>query len=970
MLHTRISIICIVILMCLIPLLSQAQDNGTISGIVRDNKNETLPGVTIRVENTQSGTVTQVDGSYNLAVPAGTYSVSFSYVGYDTKKVTSVKVTRNKITGLDMVIEPNKASSLNEVVVTASFKQASVEGLYSKQKNSSSVSDGISADQIRKTPDNNAAQVLKRVNGLTIQDNKFVTVRGMSERYNNVMLNNSMLPSTEPNRRNFSFDIIPSNLIDNIVVMKTATPDLPGEFAGGVVLVQTKGVPDKDYITVAAGTGYNTLSIGQPFHSLKRAPSEYFGKPGGTRDWWYKKWDDREYKNILAQKDFGKVAEYDKKIPNTWGLYRYKYNPLQQYQLAVGRLLRLKNNASLGATVAVTYRHDEQLTEEAQRFRISHYILRGNAYDINNTIAGIANFGYQNKNTKISFKNLYNKRFTHTTQEVSGTALSGGGAISSYTDIITVNDMYQNRLEGDHVVTSKKIKLNWSLDRSQLVRLQPDMRNSTTVNGNYGLTEAQGSFSITSPGLSIMNARLKESRLNYAINVTLPFTLLKQEQKIKVGYLGYQRDADFLFSGLKLSQTPGSNLSDDLYGRPDYFVADPKFLTATGMYYKPAGPSFSNTPEAYTGKQTQNSGYIMADVKPIEKLRLIGGVRVEANGMEVNTINYAFNAQGIPITKDSVIEFRKTDVLPSVNAVYSLTQKMNIRAAYSQTVARPDFRERSAFQYYDFYDNTTYKGIAGLKDTKTENIDIRFEYYPKSGEIFSVSAFYKKFTDPVELIQQQSSGDEAVNLYFNLQSSTNYGIEADFRKSLGFLSGNRSILRSMYLNGNFTYMQSSVEYDINRLTAEVSGLNPKSFDNADANRKRPLQGLSPYIINGAIGYEAERLGAQVSYNRIGPRLIVGGPHDYEDQFENARDVVDFQISTKAWHNKLDIRLNVSDLLQQPYIIYQNAGVSADKTQIIDQNNDPKKNNYNKNLDVVRLKTYKGSNISLSLSLQL
>src|SRR5690606_6617223 len=169
-----------------------------------------------------------------------------------------------------------------EVVVTANYRKASVEGLYALQKNNAALSDGISAEQIRVTPDNNAAQVLKRVSGLTVQDDKFVTVRGLSDRYNNVLLNGAALPSTEPNRRNFSFDIIPSGLIDNIIVNKTATPDMPAEFAGGLVQVTTKDIPDDNYASVTVGSGYNTNTIGRDMYSTKRGGNDYLGYVDGT----------------------------------------------------------------------------------------------------------------------------------------------------------------------------------------------------------------------------------------------------------------------------------------------------------------------------------------------------------------------------------------------------------------------------------------------------------------------------------------------------------------------------------------------------------------------------------------------------------------------------------------------------------------------------------------------------------------
>lgn len=947
--------------------IATAQSLGTIAGTVRDEKNEPLPGVTIKVEQ-GGGAVTGIDGSYRINLNAGKYTLTFSYVSFESKEISEVVVKANDITDLSVVMrEATRKTSLSEVVVKATYRQASIEGLYNKQKNNSAISDGISSEQIRRTPDNNAAQVLRRVSGITIQDNKFVTVRGMSERYNNVMLNNSMLPSTEPNRRNFSFDIIPSALIDNIIVNKTATPDMPGEFAGGVVQVQTKDIPDKNVVSFATGTGYNTLSAGQPFQSLKRSSSEFMGRPGDQRDWWWGKWSESAYKDAILSQDFKKITDLDKKIPNNWGLYEYGYTPMQQYQLYIGRLINLsKDKGSIGVSVAGTYRNEQAITDVAELYRVGDFDIQGKIYDFTTSASGLANIAYQNKGHKIAFKNLYTKRYTHSTQVVNGQLLGASG-INSYTDLINSNDLYQNKLEGDHTIPGTKAKINWSLDRSELKRLQPDTRSSIRQGGAYGLGDASGAFGLTTGGLSVLNAYLNEVRWSYTLNTTIPFKLFGQEQKFKAGGLYYKRNADYTFAGLKYQLTPFSTVQNEIYNRPDYFIADPEFINERGLWYRPAGPSFGTAPEAYTGRQDLAAVYGMLDMKLTENLRFVGGVRMENNRMDVTTKDFTFDGGNL-IVRDTTRSYKKTNFLPSLNLIYSLSRKSNVRVAFSQTLARPDFRERSPFLYFDFYEFVTYSGAVGLNDTRTTNIDLRYEYYPKAGEVFTASLFYKKFKNPVELVQQLSSTG-AVNFYFNLESSTNYGFETDFRKTLGFISGDRGFLRNLYVSGNFTYMISEVDYNIQKLLAVASGLNPDDVS-SNGNRKRPLQGLSPYIINGAIGYQDKKMGAQMSYNRIGPRLITGGPNPFEDQYEIARDVIDLQVSGRFWRNRIEARLNVSDLLQQPFIIYQNAATSADKQNLDNTEAGPKGNNYDKGRDIVRQKNYRGSNISLSIGIQL
>jgi hypothetical protein len=260
-----------------------AKTLATITGQVLDDENgKGIPGVTIRIG--EKYTISNIDGSFSLHIPSGKYEATLSSVGYDNKQITDINVTDKQMLELNLTLKRQKGN-LGGVVVKASAKKEGVAALYSRQKNNTAISDGISAEQIRVTPDNNTAQVLRRVSGITIQSEKFVTIRGISDRYNNVLINGASLPSTEPNRRNFSFDIIPSALIDNIVVNKTATPDLPGEFTGGLVQINVKDVSSKNFLEITTGTGFNSVSEGRTFMSFKRDEKAWLGKVDENRKW-------------------------------------------------------------------------------------------------------------------------------------------------------------------------------------------------------------------------------------------------------------------------------------------------------------------------------------------------------------------------------------------------------------------------------------------------------------------------------------------------------------------------------------------------------------------------------------------------------------------------------------------------------------------------------------------------------------
>ncbi|RZK63903.1 MAG: TonB-dependent receptor, partial [Pedobacter sp.] len=338
---------------------------GKISGKVSDQKTgETLIGVTIKVVGLTKGAATDVEGRYVIGgMTAGKYTIEASYVGYSTKRITDVEIKGSLATVVDLIMEESNDQKLNEVVITASVKQESVNALYSSQKNSARISSGITADQIRRSPDKNTSEVLKRVSGASVQDGKFLVIRGLSDRYNVALINNSLLPSTEPDKRAFSFDIIPSNMIDRIVINKTASPDLPGDFAGGVTQVITKDIPDNNFINFSISTGYNTQATFKDFTSNKRNGTDFLGFDDGSRGIPSGFPSSRAIynpANTAQRVAFSKLFNNPYKDETTTAL------PVQSYQFTWGNVARFKNESSFGSIISLNYRR-EQNKRNAER---------------------------------------------------------------------------------------------------------------------------------------------------------------------------------------------------------------------------------------------------------------------------------------------------------------------------------------------------------------------------------------------------------------------------------------------------------------------------------------------------------------------------------------------------------------------------------------------------------------------------
>lgn len=934
---------------------------GKITGVIRNEKNEVMPGVTITVESVDKATTTSVNGDYVLSLPPDSYTLKFSFVGYQSRRITGAEVKEGDVTDLSIVLTA-ASKQMQAVVVTGGARRESTRSLLLAQKNSAGMTNGISAEQIRVTADNNTAQVLKRVSGITVQGNRFVTIRGVSDRYNNVLINGASLPSTEPNRRNFSFDIVPSSLVDNVVVNKTATPDLPGEFTGGMVQINTSDVPFRNFLNIGIGTGFNTASTGRNFISHKRDKRAALGIIDNDRKWFGdgRVFDQQQYVRYHGSQDTAAMRNIGKRIPNRWQTYQYQYRPMQNYQLSGGLSKKVADNSTIGAVAALTYRN-EMLYEEGEARSLQNYDYNIQRNRYSTTIGGILNAAFKSKSHKLAIKNLYNNRYSNQYDDRYGYQISNSGFENRTGETTLSNRMIQSRVEGEHSLFNAKFRIDWYGDYITMKREQPDGRylvGRDADSGRHTYLYNFGERNLFWGGL--YSATLNEKRYNYGGNISIPFTVAKARQTFKAGYAWSKREADYDATGLRIISTD-VDFEKNHRGLPYYTIATQEAIANGNLIYIPTYIRSESTGDRYDGEQLLKAGYAMLDLKIANQLRLVGGIRYENNRVTMSTETY--NTDGFPVFSDSV--YTEKDWLPSVNLIYSLTDKLNIRAAYSKTLARPDFVERSPYVYFDFVEQLQVTGQKALQVTRIKNYDFRVEYYPSGNEILSASIFYKDFDKPVERFYILGSPNNLVE-YWNLYSATAKGVEAEIRKSLSFIAPGSGWLQNLTVSANATYLQGKIKYLVTK-----SPFTQKDTSYID-NGSRPIQGLSPYIINMGLNYQSGTWGFNMAYNRFGRRIINGGTNPRIIQYENPRDVVDIQISTRLMKQKAELRFNISDLLNQYTIYYSNnikqldgGGYPTEK-----DNNDPKGSAYNEALDFATYKVKKGTSFSISLTYKL
>ena len=461
-----------------------------LSGKVINSKNEPLPGATISIIGISRSLAADVEGRFTISLEAGKkYTINVSSVGYNTKTLEEVEPKAGEDNSITIVLE-NK-SELSEVVVRTSVRKESTNALINFQRNNTAVSSGIAADFIKRTPDRNTGEILKRVSGTSIQDNKFVVVRGLGDRYNTAFLNGAQLPSSEPDKKAFSFDVIPSSVVDNIIINKTATPDLTGEFAGGLIQVTTRDVPNKNFLSVGVNFGFNTQSTFKDFVSNERSGTDWLGFSDGRRKIPAGFPETRQDYNRLLNGSNGvnKQLELSKLFrDDVYQQKEYTAAPIQTYNIAYGNGRKLKNDASFGTILSVLYRKGMNLYNvnralyQEDGVALQQFNDEQNKYSVN--LGAMANFSYVKGKHKVSFKNLFNRYFEDNYYFRSGPNIDRGGDVNLWSSVLNQRTFYTGILEGNHQLGD--IKVYWNGAYAFNNKTQPDLRTSAYFKSGIG----------------------------------------------------------------------------------------------------------------------------------------------------------------------------------------------------------------------------------------------------------------------------------------------------------------------------------------------------------------------------------------------------------------------------------------------------------------------------------------------------
>lgn len=907
---------------------------GQVDGKLTDGKTgNKISGVSVTVNGASSGVASNIDGNFILTLQAGKkYNLLLSSVGYQAKLIEGVEVVVGRTVNLDIVLD-RIIKTQEAVVIRSTSRKESTAALISYQKNTTVVAQVISAEAIKRSPDKNTGEVLKRVPGTSIQEGKYLVVRGLADRYNQAMLNGILLSSTEPDRKTFSFDILPSSMIDNIIINKSFIPELPGEWAGGLIQVNTKDVPARNFLNVQIGTGFNTQTIGNEFYSYEGSNTDWLGFDNGTRGLpanFPKKAD-------FAELDNGAKTSYGKEFTNTWTAQKNNSDitPVlnQVFLINGGFNKKLGGKNKLAAILAVNYSRSNKRTVFENQVNLFQNNIASLNFDYFNkkyskdVLAGaLANITLQlGSNSKISFKNMLNINTTNYTTQRTGKDFESnsttGDNIRASEFAFKANTFFNTQLSGEHKIKKYDLKLNWFGSFNILDQYIPDQRriqynqdDPTDPNSAYSLLIGASKSSQKSG--SRYYGFLNDYVYTAGTDLAKSFLINNLSQTVKAGYFFQVKDR--LFDSRPFAiYLPTDNPALRHLSADQVFAAE---NFGTGYDDKLAFNELSGSSYRYIAHSILNAGFLQFDNQVTEKIRAVWGLRVENFDQVIGSVN-KYDPRHV--------YSKVTDYLPGLNMTYKLNNKTNLRLSASQTVIRPEFRELSTFQFFDFDLGATVAGNTALVRTKVSNFDLRYEMYPRGGELFTLGIFYKYFNKPIEAYFNVGSGGASTYNFINADEANSFGVELEFRKKLDF----NPALKNFTVQGNISYIY-------NRVTSQSTALT------------RPMQGQSPYLLNAGIQYDIEKYGINTTllFNQIGRRIVFVGGSDQPPIWENPRSVLDFQVAKKLLKDKAELKLNISDIFNKEAIFYNDL-------------NENKK--YDKHIDAFAIKRNYGTNVSIS-----
>ncbi|MHB0948845.1 MAG: TonB-dependent receptor [Gemmatimonadaceae bacterium] len=880
--------------------LGAQEPTGRITGRVIDPKSGLgIADVAIQVVGIQVGgslgTRSGVDGRYSLSnVRAGTVTMHARRLGFQPKTITGILVPAGQAVEQDIALSASTVT-LAAVTVSAEKERGSVNQALDQQRNAAGVVNSITAEQISRSPDGDAAQAVQRVSGVSVQDGKYVFVRGLGERYTTTSLNGARMPSPEPERKVVPLDLFPTGLLQSITTSKTFTPDQPGDFSGASVDIRTREFPATRTFAFSATGGMNAQARGANLPFAPGVGGEAFAMAGRSR--WLP-----SYVAQLGDLTTATQAQQNEivnQFRNVWRPGTRGSRPNGSFSASLGGNDPLLGQR-IGYLLSGTYSYSQEVRPNVERATalavgdgtfVPVNRFQGRMGSASALWGGLANFSTMlGSSSRLSLNNTY-------TRTADNEAVLERGTYETLALPVAIDRMdyveravWSSQLQGE--TTRGAHALTWALSASGVTRDEPDRSEFATELRTDPSTGAEQRLWLnTLPEGAVrtfatLGEDAREARADYRLAIGGGEWL-----SLKLGGLARRvdRDADVRSYGL-MSRA----LGDSARALPPERLFGGQFTAADSDRIQVRSLSQGGS---YTASDRLAAGYGMLDYAPSIQWRIVGGARVERSRVAVNAIST------LRETSTATREF--TDVLPSLSVTFRPTNAQNVRASVTRTLARPEYREMADVRTRDALGGVDVRGNPDLVRTLIDNADLRWEWYPTTGEVLSVGLFAKRFSNPIERVFRASSANSLLT-YVNAESADNLGVELEARKGLGFLA---APLDRFTVFSNATLMRSRIH------------LGARETANTTANRA--MMGQAPYVFNAGLTWATRARGASATllFNRVGERITDAGESPLPDVIQRPRNVLDFSLRAPM-KGDFKLRFDARNLLDAAHVVTQ------------------------------------------------
>ncbi|MFT7406800.1 MAG: outer membrane receptor protein involved in Fe transport [Flavobacteriaceae bacterium] len=849
-----------------------------LSGTIMDGEfNEPLAFSNVVVKGTIIGTTSDFEGKYTLDVPVGVYTIQFFYLGYETKEISNVEMVLGKLTEVDVVMNPS-SNQLDEVVLVTSARQNSETAILNVQRKSVNLLDGLSAQSIKKVGDSDLAGAIKRVPGVSVQGGKYVYVRGLGDRYSKTVLNGLEVPGLDPDRNTLQLDIFPTNLIENILVSKSASADLPSDFSGGVVDIVTKDFSLVPEYSINVSANYNpSMHFKKDYIRDFRSKTDFLGFDSNYRDLPLDPKDNIP-NAITTSSEANLLPGITKSFDPKMGVMNAQNEMNFSLGATASNQYSLKNDKSIGFIASLGYKYETTYYDDffngtaINQFQElePYFSQQGRAGIENILLSGLAGVSFKTKRSKYKLNLLYlqngeSNAIKADYEDFIENPYIGTGELLTYTE----RNITSIPLTGKHSNLNGDAILEWKLAYNKATVADKDFRRTVFE------TDSERSYFALSSSTTNFPTRfwrnLEEDVLNGKIDYSKEIKLGNTEHKWKfgVGYVGKTRD--FSTFNYTIGFKGDSNV---LSGNANEILLNKNIWSPANNFGSYAIGNFQATNQ-YNSESTNQSAYISDEIRFSSKFKAVLGLRFENYVLKYS----GQNLEGAVYDKATFID--KKDFFPSANLILSPTEDQNVRFSYAKTTARPSFKEASAITLYDPITERFFIGNPDLKPSYIDNLDLRFEKYGAGGDFFAVSAFAKLFKDPIEI--------NAVNLNSpnqltgkNNKNAQLLGMEIEYRKDF---------IKTEFFTLNFNTNISIIEAKQKMSDAEYQG-RLIIAEGRPLNDSRKLQGQSPYMINSGLNFKINKsnLEGGLFYNVQGKTLEVVGigivPDVYSEPFHS------------------------------------------------------------------------------------